>query len=481
MPTPSDTRHETPYIALGPFKVRLPFIHYKFELPDYLQGLLMCAVDLAAIPLMTEFLGMPFEMALAVVMLNGLLYLAHHLLGDPVVPGWITPAVPLLMAYCAQFSVGPERVHALIAFQLMLGVFSIALGATGMARKVVGFVPSAIKSGIIVGAGLSAVTAVFQVGGKFDSFPWTISIAIGIAFYLIFSQHFAQLKLRNRFWWNFAKLGILPIILLAVVLAPLFGEAPWPTIQWGLSKPDFIGLWNNYTVFGLGMPPLSMFISALPTMLAVYIIVFGDVLSAKVLLDEAEQIRTDEKVDYDPDRSHLIFGGRNAFMSIFGPDIAMCGPKWAAMLVVVIERFKGGPKAMKSIYGGMGSFRWGTNTGLLLLPVVTLVQPILGVALALTLLIQGYVSVRLGILEARSQRDLGIAGVIGAVLAIKGASWGFAIGVVLCLLIYGKNFFKGENDRTFSKDLGAADATAVPGAQPGPQAKPARAVESEVA
>ncbi|MGE8413750.1 MAG: hypothetical protein ACN6QY_15445 [Pseudomonas sp.] len=480
MPTPPDTRHETPYIALGPFKVRLPFIHYKFELPDYLQGLLMCAVDLAAIPLMTEFLGMPFEMALAVVMLNGLLYLAHHLLGDPVVPGWITPAVPLLMAYCAQFPVGPERVHALIAFQLMLGVFSIALGATGMARKVVGFVPSAIKSGVIVGAGLSAVTAVFQVGGKFDSFPWTISIAIGIAFYLIFSQHFAQLKLRNRFWWNFAKLGILPIILLAVVLAPLFGEAPWPTIQWGLSQPDFVGLWNNYTVFGLGMPPLSMFISALPTMLAVYIIVFGDVLSAKVLLDEAGQIRTDEKVDYDPDRSHLIFGGRNAFMSIFGPDIAMCGPKWAAMLVVIIERFKGGPKAMKSIYGGMGSFRWGTNTGLLLLPVVTLVQPILGVALALTLLIQGYVSVRLGILEARSQRDLGIAGVIGAVLAIKGASWGFAIGVVLCLLIYGKNFFKGENDNTFTKDLDSPDAPA-PEARPEPGVKAHAVAKSEAA
>ncbi|AZC21118.1 MULTISPECIES: hypothetical protein [Pseudomonas] len=480
MPTPSDTRHETPYFALGPFKVRLPFIHYKLELPDYLQGLLMCAVDLAAIPLMTEFLGMPFEMALAVVMLNGLLYLAHHLLGDPVVPGWITPAVPLLMAYCAQFPVGPERVHALIAFQLMLGVFSIALGATGMARKVVGFVPSAIKSGVIVGAGLSAVTTVFQVGGKFDSFPWTISIAIGIAFYLIFSQHFAKLKLQSRFWWNFAKLGILPIILLAVVLAPLFGEAPWPTIQWGLSKPDFAGLWNNYTVFGLGMPPLSMFLSALPTMLAVYIIVFGDVLSAKVLLDEAGQIRKDEKVDYDPDRSHLIFGGRNAFMSIFGPDIAMCGPKWAAMLVVIIERFKGGPKAMGSIYGGMGSFRWGTNTGLLLLPVVTLVQPILGVALALTLLIQGYVSVRLGILEARSQRDLGIAGVIGAVLAIKGASWGFAIGVVLCLLIYGKNFFKGENDNTFTKDLDSPDAPA-PEARPEPGVKAHAVAKNEAA
>ncbi len=448
---------EAPYWPVGPFKVRLPFIHYRFEISDYMQGLLMCAVDLAAIPLMTEFLGMPFEVALAVVILNGLLYLTHHLLGDPVVPGWITPAIPLLMAYCSQFPEGPERVHALIAFQLMLGAFSIGLGMTGMARKVVSLVPSALKAGIIMGAGLSAVVTVFKEGGRFDSFPWTISIAIGIAFYLVFSIHFQELKKRNRFWWNFAKLGIFPIILLAVIVAPIFGEAPWPSIEWGFSQPDFVTLFNEYTVFGLGMPPLMMFITAIPTVFAAYLVVFGDVLGAKAILGEADHVRRDEKVDFNPDRSHLIFGGRNAFMSIFGPDVAMCGPQWSAMQVVITERFKGGAKAMKSIYGGVGSFRWGTNTGLLLLPVVTLVQPILGVALALTLLIQGYVSVRLGIMEVRSQRDLGIAGVIGAVLAIKGAGWAFAIGLGLCLLIYGTRFFRGENDQTFTKDLPPAE------------------------
>lgn len=448
---------EAPYWPVGPFKVRLPFIHYRFEISDYMQGLLMCAVDLAAIPLMTEFLGMPFEVALAVVILNGLLYLTHHLLGDPVVPGWITPAIPLLMAYCSQFPEGPERVHALIAFQLMLGIFSISLGMTGMARKVVSLVPSALKAGIIMGAGLSAVVTVFKEGGRFDAFPWTISIAVGIAFYLVFSIHFQELKKRNRFWWNFAKLGIFPIILLAVIVAPIFGEAPWPSIEWGFSQPDFVTLFNEYTVFGLGMPPLMMFITAIPTVFAAYLVVFGDVLGAKAILGEADHVRRDEKVDFNPDRSHLIFGGRNAFMSIFGPDVAMCGPQWSAMQVVITERFKGGAKAMKSIYGGVGSFRWGTNTGLLLLPVVTLVQPILGVALALTLLIQGYVSVRLGIMEARSQRDLGIAGVIGAVLAIKGAGWAFAIGLGLCLLIYGTRFFRGENDQTFTKDLPPAE------------------------
>nr|WP_245797939.1 DUF3360 domain-containing protein [Domibacillus mangrovi] len=190
---------ESPYIPLGPFKLRLPFIHYRFEWPDYVQGLLMCAVDLAAIPLLIELLGMPFEAALAVVMLNGLFYLTHHLLGDPVIPGWITPAIPLIMVYVSQFP-EDERVHALIAFQLTLGLFSVFLGVTGLASKVVNLVPSAIKAGVIMGAGIAAVISIFQVGGRFESFPWTISIAVGIAFYLIFSRHFQVLKQKNKVW-----------------------------------------------------------------------------------------------------------------------------------------------------------------------------------------------------------------------------------------------------------------------------------------
>nr|WP_245797938.1 hypothetical protein [Domibacillus mangrovi] len=237
------------------------------------------------------------------------------------------------------------------------------------------------------------------------------------------------------------------------MIAPLFGEAPWPTIEWGFSTPDFATLWNEYTIFGLGMPPLLLFISGLPTVLATYIVLFGDILQSKAIIDEADDIRQDEKVDYNPNRAHLIFGARNSIMSIIGPDVTMAGPLWSAMQVVVVERYKEGKKVMNSIFGGSGSFRWGTNTGLLLLPIVSLVEPILGVALALTLLIQGYVSVRIGIMEAKSQRDLGIAGIIAAVLAIKGAAWAFAIGIILCFLIYGKKFFVGENDGTFAKDV----------------------------
>jgi len=444
---------ESPFIPLGPFKLRLPFIHYRFEWPDYFQGLLMCAVDLAAIPLMIELLGMPFDVALAVVLMNGLLYLTHHLLGDPVVPGWITPAIPLIMAYCMTFPEGPERVHSLVAFQMTLGIFAIALGMTGMASKVVGFIPQSIKSGVILGAGFAAVNSVFVAGGRFDSFPWSISIAVGIAFYLIFSRHFAALKTTNALLGLIGKLGIFPIIILAVLIAPVFGEAPWPDIEWGLISPDFTRLFQEYTVIGLGFPPIAMFISAIPTVLAAYIILFGDVLQSRALIAEADHLRPDERIDYNPNRAHLIFGGRNTFMSIFGPDIVMCGPLWAAMQVVVIERYKDGKAAMNSLFGGSGSFRWGTNTGLLLLPIVSLVEPILGIALSLTLLIQGYVSVRIGILESRSNRDLGIAGIIGAVLVARGATWAFAVGIILTLLVYGSDFFRGENEKIFTKDL----------------------------
>ena len=412
----------------------------------------MCAVDLAAIPLMIELLGMPFEVALAVVLLNGVLYLTHHLLGDPVVPGWITPAVPLIMAYCSAFPMGPERVQALVAFQLTLGLLSIFLGATGLASRVVSFIPPAIKSGVILGAGFAAVISVFEAGGRFESYPWTVSIAVGIAFYLIFSRHFNEIKRQVPMLALVGKLGILPVILLSVIVAPLFNEAPWPTIEWGLINPDFNTLWRDYTVLGLGLPPAIMFITAIPTVLAAYIVLFGDVLQSNALINEADHLRPDEKIDYNPNRAHMIFGGRNALMSIVGPDVTMAGPLWAAMQVVIIERYKSGRKAMNSLFGGSGSFRWGTNTGLLLLPIISLVQPILGVALALTLLIQGYVSVRIGILEARSNRDLGIAGIIGAILTAKGATWAFAIGIGLTLLIYGKNFFEGENDGIFTKD-----------------------------
>jgi len=81
-------------------------------------------------------------------------------------------------------------------------------------------------------------------------------------------------------------------------------------------------------------------------------------------------------------------------------------------------------------------------------------------------LIQGFVSVRIGILESRSNRDLGIAGIIGAVLVSRGATGAFAVGIILTLLVYGREFFRGENDRIFTKDLDEKQGRDRRGKQP---------------
>jgi len=125
---------------------------------------------------------------------------------------------------------------------------------------------------------------------------------------------------------------------------------------------------------------------------------------------------------------------------------------WAAMQVVTCERYKHGRDAMDSLFGGVGSFRWGTFTGYFLGPIVTLVKPILPIALSLTMLVQGYVAVRVGVLKARTYNDLGVAGIVAAVLISRGAGYAFAVGCVLCVLIYGKDFFRNWDSYDKSKD-----------------------------
>jgi hypothetical protein len=442
-----------PYIPLGPFQLRLPFIHYRFELPDYIQGLMMCAVCLGIIPVLQEYLNMPFEIAITIVIMNGFLYLWHSHLGDPVVPGWITPAIPLLLLWLKTFPEGVDRMHALIAFEMELGFVALFLGATGLAKRFVAIVPDALKAGILLGAGIAAVRLVFETGGKyFAKYPWTIGISIGFAFYILFSNHFKKIRTRHAALRYLSDLGLLPALVLAVFVAPLVGELPWPDLQWGFTVPQFTALFNEWTPLSprIGFPPLALYADCFPLVMATYVVLFGELIQAEALIDEAREFRHgDENVHYNASRNNIICGLRNMFMSVFGPDLSMCGPLWAAMQVVTCERYKHGRDAMDSLFGGVASFRLGTFTGYFLMPIVTLVKPILPIALSLTMLVQGYVAVRIGILKARTFNDLGVAGIVGAVLISRGAGYAFGVGIVLCVLIYGRDFFRnwGTYDR----------------------------------
>ena len=133
--------NELPYIPFGPFQIRLPFIHYKLESVEFIQGLILGVTALAAVPYLEQYLGLPYELAWSCVIIETMLYMLHSLLGDPVVPGWITPTLPLTIVFLEGFPLGKERIQAMIALQMLVGLVFIFMGVTKLADKFVHAVP----------------------------------------------------------------------------------------------------------------------------------------------------------------------------------------------------------------------------------------------------------------------------------------------------------------------------------------------------
>src|SRR5690606_37590864 len=113
---------EQPFWAFGPFKIRLPFVHYRWETAEMLQALIMFVVSLGMIPLLMKFLGLPYDVALAYVVVCGIGFMLPALLGVPLVPGWITPGIPVVLLFLGNFEPGPEAIRALFALQFLLFV-----------------------------------------------------------------------------------------------------------------------------------------------------------------------------------------------------------------------------------------------------------------------------------------------------------------------------------------------------------------------
>ena len=442
--------HEQPFSKIGPFKVRIPFIHYKLEGPEALQGVLMCATCLGAIPILMEVLGLPFEVAWSMVIINGLLYNLHSLLGDPVVPGWITPSIPLTMAYLYQFPIGAERIQALIALQLLVALIFFIMGLTGFAGKLMKILPVSLKAGILLGAGFAAVIGEFGIKGRFTLYPFSVAIGGLLSFFLLFSDKFKAWRKKYPLADAIGKYGMLPAILIGIFVAPMFKELPFPTIEIGtvIKIPEFSKIFHDVSIFGVGVPSVDLFIKAIPMAIMVYIIAFGDFITSGALLNEADQIRTDEKIDFNSNRSNLISGIRNFIEGIFIPYVPLCGPLWAAVSAAVFERYKEGRKAMDSVYSGIGAFRFSTFLSVSIVPIVSLVKPTLPVALSLTLLVQGFVCTRLAMSMCKKQIDMGIAGVIASVIAIKGAAWGLGVGILLIILLLKKDSKNEKSDDT---------------------------------
>lgn len=434
---------EQPYLPFGIFKIRVPFVHYKLEKAEFIQAFIMFVVSVSMIPLLQQSLGLPYEVAMAYVFVCGIGFMLPALLGEPVVPGWITPAIPIVILYLSNYPAGPEAIKALVALQLLVTFIFLFLGVTGLGAKLANNLPNSLKGGILIGAGIAALLGEIQAGGRLAETPISLTIGSFVAIYLLFSLSFKKLSANNKLARFLSNAGIVPALLIAIVIGWVVGEYKTPNIEWGINLPAFGEMWN-YLPFTVGFPDMGLFIAAIPTAIIAYIIAYGDIVVGGALMDRSSKDRDDELIDSNTNRIHIITGIRNLLHSFFAPYPGLAGPIWTAITATVTERYRNGRDAMDSIYGGAGTFWIAGFLALFILPLVTIFQPVLPIALSLTLILTGYLCITIGIDQVKTEAERGVAGVMAVALAVYGAAPGLITGVILYIIIERTSIFKAD-------------------------------------
>ncbi|MHB9148876.1 MAG: hypothetical protein ACYC33_02135 [Thermoleophilia bacterium] len=449
---------------LGPLKLRLPFIHYGIEFPDFIQGVILSVVPMSITAAMTSALGIPFELGIAMVVINNFLYLLHTSFGDPAVTGWITAGIPLYIAFLGGFPEGEERIQAMIALQLLLGVIFLLMGVFRIAGTLATRIPVSIKGGILLGAGIAAIIGEFKDEGRVSQFPISILLGVAVSFFMLFSKTVQPLRRRYTVFRWIAQFGIAIPFAISYLVGMAIQEVAVPEISWSITSIPFGTIVNDLSVFAVGFPPLSVFVAALPLAVTAYVIAFGDVLVLSALLKTADEARADERIVFSANRNNILVSIRNIFESFLMPYLPLAGPQWTGGQALVVNRYiNSSRKQEDSYWGGATSIFWGMSIALLFGPLVSFFKPGVAIGLSLTLMIQGYLCVYLAMEMVETNLQRGIAGIIGAVLAIQGAAWALGIGIALWLLL----------ERPWIKDTDTpvpVAVTAPPGGGVGPRA-----------
>ncbi len=443
---------EQPYTG-GVLKLRVPFVHYRVEYQDFIQGAILSCVPLGITAAMVSVLGIPIEVAVLMVVINNFLYLLHTSFGDPSVVGWITAGIPLYISYLSDFAQGPERIKALIALQVLVGLIFLVLGLTGITKYVIKNFPVSMRAGILLGAGFASLSRIFDPGQPFiGKMPASFLVSAFASFFILFSVR--ALEYRKKYGWFawVASFGIAPGFVIGYIVGLITGEIPPPQGVFDrlIIELPFGEMISSFSAFGIGMPSGAMWGAAISLAIVAYVLAFGDILVLEALIDEADSSRKDEKIIFTVPRNHLITAIRNVAEGVTMPYLPLCGPQWTGGQALVVNRYRHStPEQEPSYWGGATSLFWGMSIAMVFHPIVQIILPAKLIGFGLTLLIQGYLCVYLAFAMCTTNVQRGIAGVMGAVLVTANyvKLWGspFWSGPTMALIIGAILYFSLEH------------------------------------
>ena len=428
----------------GPFTLRIPFIHIKFRAAEFFQGLVIAgATAFAAVPIAMG-LGLTFEEGVALSFISGTLIGAGPIFfGEPMAPGWVTPAIPIVIAAFAakgQFNgvYDPATFQFMAAMCIEFTALLFIMGITGWGKKLIQIIPNGLKAGIILGAALAAFYQVFVT--DFDKLmiqPISMAFAISLCVITTFSDPFKKLAMGNTFFKKVGSLGLLPGFVIAGFIAFIFNEVTF-NIEWGFAIPDVVTLFNRTSPLAIGFPSAEMYLEAIPLVVIAYTLLFGDLITATEVLNDAQTKRPDEPLDVNLDRSHLSIAFRNFIGLLVNPFFPTQGALWTGVHVVIVERWKKGFKEMPSIFDGLGSYYLMAIPFLYVtLPIITLMKPLMQMALTLTLMLTGFACAYVAMAIPKKNSEMASALLIAVFITFFSAWIGLLVGIILSVFVVG--------------------------------------------
>ena len=436
-------RPASPGWRWGPFTFRLPFLHSRLHWPEFIQGLLVAtATGLALVPVLNGYFGLSFEQAVACVMMYSVfLVISLYVFGEPYAPGWTTAALPLAIAYVAAGYPDPtSRFQAMSALMLTYAGLVFVLGITGLGKVLMRWMPDTLKAGILLGAALSAFKQVFvdDAGRFLYAQPITTTLACVVCLICVFSQPLRRLMQRYPSLGVLAAMGLLPGFIVAGLVGPLVGEVTYE-VQWGWLWPPVGEAVARMSPFAIGWPSAQMFLAGIPLVLITYIIQFGDWVTGDEVLREAQPRRQDDPIHIDATRSHLSLAIRNFAAALVAPFFTTQGSLWTGVHVLVVNRWKQGPRAISDLHSGLMSYYlMGLPLIYFVLPLLTALKPLLGIALSLTLMLTGFACAYVAMAIPRDNIARGAALLTGASLALFPPWIGLLVGIAACVLLVGR-------------------------------------------
>lgn len=425
----------------GPFTTRLPFRHTTVVGSEFLQGCFVAAASvLALVPLLQSGFGLTFYEAVTISFIQSLLLASAPMLyGDPFSPGWLTPALPLVLAFVMGSHSDPEsRFQAMTALSIEFALLLMIMGVTGLGRWFHDLLPNTLKACMIMGASVAAFKRVFiDDVESLQALPVTAVTALAICMLFTFSVPLKRYIEKYKAMALLASLGLLPGVFAAMLIGPLVGEISYD-IQWGIFAPQFTSLWQKVSPFVIGWPSLEMYIDAIPIVVVSYIIFFGDIITGEAIIDSAQQKRPDDVIDKNVTRVHFSCAIRNFLMGLFAPFFTTQGVMWTGVQVIIVKRWSQGRNIMPTLFCGISSYNMlGVPLMLLLLPLVTLLKPILPVALIITLMLTAFACAYVALSLVDGDEEKGVAILGGMALAIFDAWVGLSISILATFLLVG--------------------------------------------